>query len=813
MIFGRKKKEQPHKGDVFLAKGVYLKKPAMDNGRVLLNCFLRSLIVFMLTFGSLGGFLSSFSISYNYVLVIVSYILLSMYFSFLYSTSKLLYRDVGYIVFFLVFIGAIASFRLYANSGLYTVVNAILVHAQDFFRLSGVRQYDVMIDNAYFTVAVLAVFIGVVMIILLNIWISSSMSFGWTILITFPILLIPLYLKQTPDSIYLICLCVGYFMVLVFKGNGHFIMYSWDSSFRIKGLKKDKLTYTQDFKVFGQIQLWLLVMGFCMVLLLELLFPYNLFEGQFKQDRLREQTADTIGNFLLLGFSGLYNRYGSTGGLAEGKLGGISNVRADYQTDLLVSYAPYSAEAVYLKGYTGGIYEDNQWYSIYAERNAKDGRTDTDISMDERMRQEASQLQIDYMRKEDYSSMGKMTVKNIGANPGYQYYPYYTLFDNYAYTYIEEFGIGMGLEMDATADYEYYPKQVWEPEFLQKTPKDMNLDTIDEMYLDVPQKNLEVIQNECEKIGISSDMEIEDIVSTLQQYYEDNIPYTLKPGATPEDEDFINYFLTKNRKGYCAHFASASTLILRQLGIPARYVEGYAFSFEAALASDENKTKKYKDYFKGYSSIGESTVLDVEVTDAMAHAWVEIYIDGFGWKQIEVTPGSNEIVEEDDFWSAFSSALQNTNMDIPTGGNGFGTLNLSQYTWLIYIVLAFFLLAMVFYLVRMVVRKIKRYARCHQKNQREALICLYADICDMLRLCDASFNSCSSHLGQLQYMKNHGITILQEQELSEQLEKLSYSLPGISDAEMQTLKPILMKIRKEIWKKAGVLQRLRLYRR
>ena len=91
MLFRKKKKEELHKGDVFLAKGIYLKQPSMENGNIVLNCFLRCLIVFLLVFGSVGGFLSAFDISYNYVLVIVSYLMLSMYFSFLYASSKLLY--------------------------------------------------------------------------------------------------------------------------------------------------------------------------------------------------------------------------------------------------------------------------------------------------------------------------------------------------------------------------------------------------------------------------------------------------------------------------------------------------------------------------------------------------------------------------------------------------------------------------------------------------------------------------------------------------------------------------------------------------
>lgn len=813
MLFRKKEKEELHKGDTLLARGIYLKNPAMDNGRILVNCFLRSIIVFMLAFGCVGAFLSSFSISYNYVLVIVSFMLLSLYFSFLYSTSKLLYRDIGYILFFAVFVAAIAMFHSYANSGLYSVVNIMLTHAQTFFNLSGVRQYDVLIANEYLTIAILAVFIGVVLIILLNIWISSSMSFVWSVLLTFPILLIPLYMKLVPDYFYIICLVSGYLLVLVFKANGHFVTFSWDSAFRIRGLSRNKVNYTQDSKVFSQILISLLLAGIGTVTLIGGIFPSSVFESGFQKDTLREQTSDTIGNFLLLGFSGLYNRYDSTGGLAEGKLGGIANVRADYQTDLVVSYTPYSADAIYLKGYTGACYDENQWYTLYDVTGFTDEPDDI-IFMDECMKNEAFGLQLDWMKGKTYSARGKMTIKNVGANPSYMYFPYYTLLSTYDYVSNEHLQTQWGIPLRGTTDYEYFPKQEWDSALFQQLPDRMDLSDVNEVYLDVPETNREVIENECEKIGLTEDMTVGEVVENVQNYFADNIPYTLKPGALPRDEDFINYFLTKNRKGYCAHFASAATLLFREMGIPARYVEGYAFSMESALTSDENTELKYDDYFKGYASLGKSTVLDVEVNDSMAHAWVEVYVDGFGWVQVEVTPGSNEVLEENDFWSAFRSMLENSDFNTQ-GGNGtdFGTLNMEKYAWMIYVVFGILCFILLFRLIMVIVRKLMRFAVIHQKDKKEGLVAYYADICNMLRACDKNFDACRSHYEQLAYMKEHSMTDADIRWLSELLEKISYSPNEVSGEILQQLRTILKNMRKAIWKHASFGNRVKLWRR
>ena len=74
----------------------------------------------------------------------------------------------------------------------------------------------------------------------------------------------------------------------------------------------------------------------------------------------------------------------------------------------------------------------------------------------------------------------------------------------------------------------------------------------------------------------------------------------------------MTYFLTESRRGYCMHFASAATLLLRWIGVPARYVAGYVADVPAS----------------GH----------VRVPDSAAHAWVEVYIEGYGWEPVEVTP-------------------------------------------------------------------------------------------------------------------------------------------------------------------------------
>ncbi|MBQ8687666.1 MAG: transglutaminase domain-containing protein [Ruminococcus sp.] len=112
-------------------------------------------------------------------------------------------------------------------------------------------------------------------------------------------------------------------------------------------------------------------------------------------------------------------------------------------------------------------------------------------------------------------------------------------------------------------------------------------------------------------------------MQAVRQYLAEQSEYTLSPGKTPATRDFVNYFLLENHKGYCMHYATAGTVIARYLGIPARYCEGYVLSQDSMADGKEN----------------EDGFVIVDVPDSAGHAWCEIYLDGYGWVPFELTPG------------------------------------------------------------------------------------------------------------------------------------------------------------------------------
>lgn len=96
--------------------------------------------------------------------------------------------------------------------------------------------------------------------------------------------------------------------------------------------------------------------------------------------------------------------------------------------------------------------------------------------------------------------------------------------------------------------------------------------------------------------------------------------YSLDLDELDKGTDPVEYFLTEGHEGYCVHFASAGVLILRAIGVPARYAEGYLLRRQAF-------------------SEGEDGVYTAEVLDRNRHAWAEIYLNHVGWIPIEMTNG------------------------------------------------------------------------------------------------------------------------------------------------------------------------------
>lgn len=115
--------------------------------------------------------------------------------------------------------------------------------------------------------------------------------------------------------------------------------------------------------------------------------------------------------------------------------------------------------------------------------------------------------------------------------------------------------------------------------------------------------------------------------NVLNALWKDN-RYSFDLDKVPAGRDDVEYFMFEQHKGFCTHFASAATLLLRMNGIPARYATGYL-----VVPSDFKKN--------------EDGTWTAVVTDERAHAWTEVFYDNLGFCPVETTPPQYiEILED-----------------------------------------------------------------------------------------------------------------------------------------------------------------------
>ncbi len=99
--------------------------------------------------------------------------------------------------------------------------------------------------------------------------------------------------------------------------------------------------------------------------------------------------------------------------------------------------------------------------------------------------------------------------------------------------------------------------------------------------------------------------------AVLDMFREQEFFYTLTPPGLARDS--VDDFLFNTRRGFCGHYASAFTTMMRAAGIPARVVGGYQ-------GGDWNPIGGY-----------------LIVRQSHAHAWSEVWLPGSGWTRVDPT--------------------------------------------------------------------------------------------------------------------------------------------------------------------------------
>jgi transglutaminase-like putative cysteine protease len=138
-------------------------------------------------------------------------------------------------------------------------------------------------------------------------------------------------------------------------------------------------------------------------------------------------------------------------------------------------------------------------------------------------------------------------------------------------------------------------------------------DWVRNKYLQVPENIKPQLQKLAEEISAPYDTPY-DKTQAVTSYLRKTIEYDTEiTSIPPENKDPVLWVLFDIKKGFCMYYASAETLMLRSIGIPARMAVGFA----------EGTFDELKERYV--------------VIQSDAHAWPEVYFPGTGWVEFEPT--------------------------------------------------------------------------------------------------------------------------------------------------------------------------------
>lgn len=245
----------------------------------------------------------------------------------------------------------------------------------------------------------------------------------------------------------------------------------------------------------------------------------------------------------------------------------------------------------HLRGDSMAIYEDNRWKALPASEY-------DDVAG----AQDALMVGTSLM-----SALPDMQIET-DMKSGIYYTPYYPLvLPDGAEAYYDAYFKNPLQETSYTVSY---------TDLRGFLPDDSYDAFVHEVYTQVPDETRQALSDILPQLGVQPGDDPAWIAAAVKAYVQSSARYDLDTPSVPNGEDFVSWFLHDSDTGYCVHFATAATILLRCLDVPARYVTGYT----AFTAADTWTT----------------------VTSDDAHAWVECYIDGEGWYMLDPTPAAEE---------------------------------------------------------------------------------------------------------------------------------------------------------------------------
>lgn len=282
---------------------------------------------------------------------------------------------------------------------------------------------------------------------------------------------------------------------------------------------------------------------------------------------------------------------------------------------------------LYLRGYSAAVYENNAWSPLPEEVYTGWLDENGGLLLSDGSALDANPLNFPALAAET-STYYAITVENLSAPGGCVYFPYQLLSrpgELRGALFQDDAALAREL-LVRTHTFYFRPDALDLSQWTGLSGDTARAETnyaaqfVPSYYLQLPDGMAEALQAHCQAaldIHMASGpfSKAEYYLAAAQavsDYLDALAEYDLTASPPPDGSDYVLYFLNESRRGYCMQFASAGTLMLRAMGIPARYVSGFTADSKGGVT---------------------------EVPDSSAHAWVEVYLDGYGWYPVEMTPG------------------------------------------------------------------------------------------------------------------------------------------------------------------------------
>ena len=602
--------------------GVFVENPpsvSFQNTFVMLG--IKVWIVFFILMGSAECYMSGFGVSYNYsetaLMAIIVSILLCIV-NIRTSVTVVSYAGISYGISYILRDRFDAVF-----SGIVAIVNQSYNLIMNRYKFPSVDGFPEMVADRSYTVG-LVMFLGLVIAgMIVAFFVCRFMNVMFVVLITSLPLGLVLFFGGKPSTESFCMLVAAWFATALVKFSGKFG--------RTKPKRRMKVYYYGNSVYYRQvcdgttvlqsIILSAAVLAICSGIFLSV-FDRSAFDNNVKESPSKQSIDNIVRDNMIIAFSN-YKNYKFAGYQPMGQLGFYGETEPDFETDLTVTLVPYTTERIYFKSYTGSVYKykNNRWESLPEGKNYIN-------------REEASSA----ARKSAADGIrAKIKIFNNGVAGPIGYLPYYTDFEeNPEISYVQDDIIKGNLSVNESMEIIYHP-------FKDSPSSEVSSDYesyVYANYLEVPEKLNLKLKSLCGGEGFKKgDSELD---RKICDYFQNNFEYNFNSGRLPWQTDFVEYFLFENKSGVCAHFASAAVLIYRSLGIPARYVEGYCADYMQIMQGKRLENENPNDWLSGITPLS-SSVMEAELSDYNAHAWVEVYKDGEGWVVVDPTPYVDEL--------------------------------------------------------------------------------------------------------------------------------------------------------------------------